>query len=203
MQGRELRYAVLIGLLLVGAGLFATISEPAPAGPNRWPTSQDVFAVDQWTSGASSIEEANGSTYVTRPFHRADGADANLTIITNRSAKVFGAGPDVAFQGAGYEIVAAPRDLTGTQVDGFLATRGSDQWLVLYAYGERRGLLGSGWLGWGTAVLDGVLGHENDYYRIFLVSPFGSGEADGKQIVALAQTLFPRIAAWYAAPASA
>jgi hypothetical protein len=70
----------------------------------------------------------------------------------------------------------------------------------MYAYGERRGLLGNGPLAWSLAMLDGVLGRPNDYYKVFLSAGAGglnSGLAG--EVSSLAGTLFPRIASFYAA----
>jgi hypothetical protein len=68
----------------------------------------------------------------------------------------------------------------------------------MYAYGERRGLLGNGVRAWTSALLDGIVGRPNDYYKMTLVARAEDIEA-GHELAGLASALFPRIADWYAA----
>jgi hypothetical protein len=183
----------------VGGALYAAIPEPVASQP-RWPESASDFAVEQWTVGSENVEQTNGSTYVTRALQGPRGASASLVIVTSRSAKLFGPGADVPFQGNGYDIGPTAPDLltTDSGVNGFTASQGNERWLVLYAFGERRGLLGNGILGWSAAVFDGVLGKENDYYKIYLLTPLGGQDSSVAQESAqLARTLFKRIACWY------
>jgi hypothetical protein len=84
-------------------------------------------------------------------------------------------------------------------VHGLLARRADAQWLVYYAYGERRGLIGNGPFSWGLALFDGVLGRPNDYYRLFVMSRVpGLDAASTQPLIDLSGKLLPRIAAWYA-----
>ena len=52
-------------------------------------------------------------------------------------------------------------------------------------------------------VLDGVLGRPNDYYKLYLITALAGNpdldDAVTRQSRELADTLFPRVAAWYAA----
>ena len=69
----------------------------------------------------------------------------------------------------------------------------------MYAYGERRGLLGNGPWPWTLAVFDGLAGHPNDYYKLYLVARADDTDpVFGRQVAQLARTLFPRVAEFYA-----
>jgi hypothetical protein len=71
---------------------------------------------------------------------------------------------------------------------------------VIYAYGERRGLLGNGPVPWTLALVDGIVDTPNDYYKLYLVARTDQVDKTASQDVAiLARTLFQRVAAWYAA----
>src|SRR5205085_4699598 len=68
-----------------------------------------------------------------------------------------------------------------------------------YSYGERRGRLGNGPVGWGAALLDGALRRPNDYYLVRLLvyrDPREPHVVDEAGL--LADTLFARVAAGYA-----
>ena len=71
--------------------------------------------------------------------------------------------------------------------------------MLLYTFGERRGLLGNGWLGWAMYGLDTLVGRSNDYYLLRIIAPLTGRDAarDAQQAVQLADTVFPRVAAWY------
>ena len=56
-----------------------------------------------------------------------------------------------------------------------VARHGTEQWLVMYAYGERRGLLGNGPRAWTWAIMDGLLGRPNDYYKLYLMTRSDQG----------------------------
>ncbi len=107
------------------------------------------------------------------------------------------------FLGSGYTVAPPPADvaaLEGGGVNALVAQQGTEQWLVMYAYGERRGLLGNGPLPWTLAILDSLVGRSNDYYKLYLVARTDRGHAGEETDVAqLARTLFPRLGAWYAA----
>jgi hypothetical protein len=191
MQGFGFRSVVLIAVLLIGASLVAVTGGPRPAGNPRWPTADALFAVGGWTAGPESVSYANGATFVSRTFVRPDAAPSTLTMVTNTSPKLFVSGVEVPFLGTGYDV--SPVD--GRQA--LIASRGSERWLVEYGYGERRGLVGSGFMGWGLALFDGVFGRSNDYYKLYLTTALSDNDS-AQQSVELADTLFPRIANWYA-----
>src|ERR1051326_521012 len=139
MQTGSFRHSVVIALLLVGGAAFAVMNEPRHDSP-RWPTSDTLFAVDRWTATPEHVEQVNGATFVTRQLSGPNGTDATLTIVTNQSVKLFEAGAEVPFQGDGYDLQSVPTELLPLQagVHGLLARRADVQWLVYYAYGERR-----------------------------------------------------------------
>ncbi len=201
MQGHWFRYGVVIGLLLLGGAAYVGIGD-SHTPEARWPTSDTSFAVDRWTSGTEKVEVANGATFITRPFRGPNATTAELTIITRPNAKLFGTGAELPFVGSGYEVSPAPASLVPPAPgrEGLIAQRASERWLIVYAYGERRGLLGNGMLGWTTAIVDGVLGRPNDYYKLYLMTRLvGVDELAGRESAQLADTLFPRIADWYRA----
>jgi hypothetical protein len=191
MQGFGFRSVVLIAVLLVAATLVMATGGPRATANPRWPTSDALFTVDGWMSGAEHVDYANGATFVSRTFVRSDAAPSTLTVVTNTSPKLFVAGAEVPFLGTGYDV--SPVD--GRQA--LIASRGSERWLVVYAYGERRGLVGGGFMGWGLALFDGVFGRPNDYYKLYLTTALGENDS-AQQSVELADALFPRIANWYA-----
>jgi len=200
MQGHWVRYGVVIGLLLLGTVVYAGLGDAA-AGAARWPNVDAWFAVDHWTSGAERVEYANGATFITRSFRGPNAATAELTIVTKPNAKLFGSGAELPFLGNGYEVGPAPASLVPPAPgrEGLIARRGAERWLVVYAYGERRGLLGNGAMGWTMAIVDGLLGRPNDYYKLYLMTrTLDVDELSARESAKLAETLFPRIADWYA-----
>ncbi|MDQ6671981.1 MAG: exosortase-associated EpsI family protein [Chloroflexota bacterium] len=201
MQIRKFRFAILICILLGGIALQFPLADGRRSEGVRWPGFDELFMVDGWTMSSEKVERMNGSTYASRSFRAPQGTSTTLTIIADQNAKVFGAGAEVPFLGNGYEVSPAPADIVppGPNRQGLLAQRGDERWLVLYAYGERRGLLGNGLVGWSSAVMDGLLGHGNDYYKLFVMTPLAQQDSSAtSSTVALADALFPRIAAWYA-----
>jgi hypothetical protein len=109
----------------------------------------------------------------------------------------------VPFLGSGYTVQPAPPGLVppGPGRSALIARRGEETWLVLSTFGERRGRLGNGVLGWGLVALDSTLGIPNDYYRASVMAPVsGLAAEDVVPVVALADILFERLAGWYAGP---
>src|SRR5207253_7914266 len=128
-----------------------------------WPESQALYTTNVWSAGPQSVEHnmSSGSRtdLVTRTFRNQAGATATLTIVTNQAPKVYGAGAEVPFLGNGYTVEPASPDLlsvAGSGVNALVARRGPERWLVIYAYGERRGLLGNGPIPWTLAIMDGI-----------------------------------------------
>jgi hypothetical protein len=207
MQTPNFRYVVLIGVLLAGVGLYIAFGEPLGAGTARWPVADDLYAVQPWSVGREAVEENTNhaglvTRLVTRTYQHAEGGTATLTILSNQAPKLYGSGAEVPFLGSGYTVEPASGDLEPGKGDGvgaIVAQQGKQQWLVMYAYGERRGLLGNGLIPWSLAVFDGVLGRPNDYYKLYLTARTDQIDPRvGHDVAALAHTLFPRIAAWYA-----
>jgi hypothetical protein len=77
--------------------------------------------------------------------------------------------------------------------------RGEEGWLQLYAYGERRGLIGNGATGWAMAVFDTVIGQPRDYYLLRILVPTANNTPEAiRRASEVADVLFPRVADWYA-----
>ena len=147
---------------------------------------------------------ASNTDVVTRMFQDRTGHSATFSIIASQVPHLYGAGAEVPFLGTGYLVsgraTEALTPLTSDGVGSFVAERGTERWLVMYAYGERRGLLGNGVRGWSMAAIDGLLGQQNDYYKLYLAARWD--DQDRNTAVALgevAQELFTRVADWYAA----
>jgi hypothetical protein len=198
MQAASPRYLVLTIVLLAAAGLYAVVGDPVGMRTPRWPDGDAVYGVDSWTAGPMTVDTSGDETHLmSRAFRSEGGTTATLTLVANRTPKLYAAGPEVPFLGSGYTVEPAPSDVLqprGDGVGGLVAQRGSERWLLFYAYGERRGLLGNGPGSWGLSFVDSFLGQPNDYYKLYLIAP--ADQADG--VADLAHDLFPRIAAWYA-----
>jgi len=200
MQAGTVRYIFLASLLLAAAGGYMFQAAPRGVGDARWPEDDGFYALDHWSVGPQRVELVNGAQFVTRVFQHSGEAPATLTIVTSREPKVYGAGAEVPFLGNGYSVQPAPAEVfAGVHgVGGLIARGSSDQWLVMYAYGERRGLLGNGPLAWTLAAVDGVLGWPNDYYRLYLIRRIDVlDQASARGMVELADTMFSRVARWY------
>lgn len=199
MQSINFRFVVLIVLALAGAGLYSALGEARGTGTIRWPLADAVYAVDGWTVGPEHQED---SGFITRAYSSPDGRVVTLSLFSNQAPKLYGAGAEVPFLGSGYTVQAAPAGLTSSLASGvhmLVARQGADEYLVAYAYGERRGLLGNGPLAWSLAISDGLLGRENDYYKLYLSARADASDANaGSEVSQLAGSLFPRIAAFYA-----
>jgi hypothetical protein len=208
MQAANFRYIILITALAAGAVIYAVFGEPnGNTGTPRLPAAEALYAADQWSTGPLAVEhntDAGRKTdLATRTFRNRAGATATLTIVTSQAPKLYGAGAEVPFLGSGYTVLPAPGEVVSVDDQpgsALVAQRGAEQWLVMYAYGERRGLLGNGPLPWTLAMLDGIAGQPNDYYKLYLAARTDQLDPGALHDVAgLARVLFPRIAAWYAA----
>jgi hypothetical protein len=208
MQTAHVRYVILIAALLAGAGMYAVFGEPqANVGTPRWPDAEAPYQAEQWSTGPEVVQHNSDAGHltdlVTRTFRGPGGMTATLTIVSSQTPKLYGSGAEVPFLGNGYTVSTAPSDIATSESHGIstlVAQRGTEQWLVAYAFGERRGLLGNGLLPWTFAVMDGITGQPNDYYKLYLTARTDRvGLPAGRAVVQLAGTLFPRIAAWYAA----
>jgi hypothetical protein len=78
--------------------------------------------------------------------------------------------------------------------------RGDDQgaWLLLHVFGEQRGTVGNGPLGWGLAAMDSLAGRRNNYYLLSVLIPIHAGELATERGIVLTDFLFSRLTAWYA-----
>lgn len=201
------RYTLLLALLLtVAAGLSWSIvtARGATQQTARWPTDSTFFSVPGWAVSSPMLEKANGNSYVTRQYRALDGGtSATFTLTTSQNVKtVYRAGADVPFLGNGFEKVALPADAAAAAAGhnvSFLRRGADEGWLQVYAYGQGSGLTGNGVTGWGLAILDTVLGRNNDYYLLRVAVPTTEPTADlVGRASQLADELFPRVAAWYA-----
>jgi hypothetical protein len=185
------------------AGATAASAAAGSTPTARWPSDDATYAVPGWTVGDADVERLNGNVYLTRTYARDDGTTARFTLTTAPSGKtIYRAGADVPYLGTGYTVEPAPAAVTAALApgEGALVARGGGRaWLQIHAYGERRGLLGNGPAAWGWLAFDLLLGHQNAYYLARLVTAYAPGEPTPSAAVALAEALFPRIQAWYAA----
>lgn len=205
MQSTCVRALVLAAVLLLGAGLYAAVGRRENARP-RWPESDTVYLAQGWVASAESVSNGTDTTaLITREFRSPSGARATLTEVVSRAPKVYGPGPEVPFLGTGYAVEGVPATagsaIGASDVGTLVANRGDERWLVMYAYGEDRGLLGNGPVAWALALADGILGRPDDYYKLYLAARTdGLGPEVDDEVAALARELFPRVAAWYASP---
>lgn len=194
------RRALVLSVLFVAAAiLLAGVRAPRVEAAPRFPTDDAAYAVDGWKVSAESVEGRTGVLYVTRGFQHTDGTPARLTITTSPQAKLaYKAAADVPFLGNGYSVESAPADSVAPRANrsAQIARRGTETWLQIATFGERRGALGNGALGWGLAVFDTLLGRPNDYYLARILVVFQPGST--ARAVELADALFPRLAEFYA-----
>jgi hypothetical protein len=201
MQAAGLRHVLLVTVLLAGAGLYAVIDRAPGMGTPRWPADNLAYSVDAWTTGPQAVELIDTAESVTRTFRNSAGTSATFTLLTNQAPKLYAAGAEVPFLGSGYTVGPAPSAVESASdgVQSLVARRGTEQWLVMYAYGERRGLLGNGPTAWMLAFTDGLGGRANDYYKLFMTARDDSHDVRlARDIAQLARTVFPRVAGWYA-----
>ena len=202
MQSTRHRCLILVLVLAIGALLQASIEGPRKADAARWPTEDAVYGVEDWAMGPLAVESAHGVHHVVRTYRRADGASATLAISTSPEAKrIYRAGAEVPFLANGYAVEPAPPDVVPPSPSrgALLVRREGELGLLLHTAGERRGLMGSGTLGWGMVVLDAVAGQPNDYYLARVMTPLDRLDSPTVgEAVRMAETLFARVADWYA-----
>jgi hypothetical protein len=194
---RALWLALVFGIAAV---LLVVIDRQPDSNAARWPTQPDMFAVDGWAAGPETVEALNGNHYISRSY-RSQSARASLSITTAPEAKsVYRAGAAVPWLGNGYTAEQASTSLVppSNARQALIVRREGELGLLVFAYGERRGLVGSGLPGWALVIVDAVLGRQNDYYLLRLYAPLSQLDASATQPVAeLADTLFPRLAGFY------
>jgi hypothetical protein len=187
--------------LLAGWGLLG-VTQRAQAAEARWPSENALYAVPGWAVGPASVDFVAPATHVvTRRYARSGGPSTLVVLKTASEAKhIYRTGAEVGFLGGGYTVEPAPASLVpaATGRSALIARRENERWLVVYGYGERRGLLGNGAPAWGLALLDGTLGHPNDYYLLSVMVRLDEDEAKAAAATDLANVLFPRVAGWYA-----
>jgi len=200
-------YLILLATLATAYVLSSTTLAPRTIAPGRWPMDDSVFDVPGWSVGTPTVELGDGidntAALVQRTyFDQSSDLQAGLVLWTNPQPEgkmLFRKGPDRDFLSAGYVIGSAPSELTPPPGGGALiAARGRAEWLLVYTYGERRGLLGDGPLAWFLAELDGLMDRPNDYFLARVQVPFDAAAAPPVAAASqLARVLFPRLAAWY------
>lgn len=203
-SGAQRRYVALMLVLLSGVAVLNLILtiQPEPTTP-RWPTSDDVYRVAGWTMAAPQAQSAWGITHITRTYSGAHAEVVSLIISTSPDGKsLYKAGADLAFLGQGFTAsdvssqLVPPAPSRGAK----FVRRDNETTLLLFAFGERRGLLGNGALAWTLYGFDALLGRPNDYFLLRIVAPLRDPDSSSELRAAteLADTLFPRISAWYA-----
>lgn len=194
------RYTILTGIMLISILVLTLTGQPSEPQPAHWPEDDQFYRLDGWSVGPEQLEEANGTAYVTRSYERAGEPVALLVLSTSPEAKrIYRAGAEVPFLGSGFSVDQARRLSEMPEYHSILLTQAGVSTLMLYRYGERRGLLGNGVAGWAMALEDALLAHPNDYYLVRIIMPLPWPDAPAAEDARfLAETLFPRIAAWYA-----
>lgn len=197
---------IAFGVVLVGIGLSVAAVQRAPREP-RWPASDELFVLPGWSVSPAEVQLGDGDRSTGALFRRvysnAVGQRAVLDVWSNpepQAKMLFRKGPDRDYLGAGYlsEPIGADRVPAIAGGGALIARRGSEAWLLLYTYGEKRGLLGNGPRAWLFAEWDAMLDQPNDYFMARLGMPF-AGEVlpPTEAVVGAAQTLFGRLANWY------
>jgi hypothetical protein len=193
------RALALAAIFAVAAVLMVAVNAPHTELAPRVPADSGMFAVDGWQVGEGGVDGRTSVTYLSRDFVRAsDGARASLVITSSPQSKlVYRAGADVPLLGNGYSV--EPLD-SAPDRSVLVARRGNEAWLQIAAFGERRGTFGNGAVAWSLAVVDAVLGRNNDYYLARVLVPYSDSSVESGAAAAtqLADALFPRIAAYYA-----
>jgi hypothetical protein len=202
------RGLILLVIVALGAILAATIVRPRPERAARWPADDSLYELDGWVARAPEVTlgqtDEETRALVQRVLVGADGTQAALDLWTNpqpQAKMLFRKGPDRDFLGAGYTSEPLPSALLPIAGGGaIVARRGSEAWLLVYTYGERRGLLGNEPLAWGLAEWDALMDQPNDYFLARIALPFDAASSPPPIATAtsLSQILFPRLAAWYA-----
>jgi lambda repressor-like predicted transcriptional regulator len=202
------QYLSLLVVLLAGLVLVRVSGGDRTLAPAHWPAADAIYQVDGWSMEPMSVENgysAEQSAALLQRTYRRDGLlPATLIMWTQpqpQAKTLLRKGPDRDFLGEGYLSETPPASVVPPQPGrgALIARRGQQAWLVLYAYGERRGLLDMGPLAWGLAELDAVLDRPNDYFLARILVPFNP-ELEPPPVSAaasLADSVFPRLAAWY------
>ena len=214
MSGSAARRLVLIALLAAGAWLMAgaRTARPGGAAVPQWPRDDAVYAVDGWTAGPESLQEAWGVAHVTRELRSAGGTAVTVLLSTNASGKGIIGNAETAFRGTGYAVTPAPPGLlpagppgrrAAAPVTAVLARGPESNWFIAYAYGARGGPVPDAARGWALVLRDAALGRPNDYFLLRVMTRGDTPSAPPaapatRETAALAEALAIRLAAWYA-----
>ncbi|GAC1315206.1 MAG: hypothetical protein NVSMB2_06210 [Chloroflexota bacterium] len=165
--------------------------------------------LDNWRTGPIDLQTGDGQKYtgalLRRVYVDRSGHQLTLDIWSNpqpQAKMLFRKGPDRDFLGAGYLTETIGQDMAPARPEGgtLIARRGSDAWLLVYGYGEKRGLLGNGVRAWMFAEWDALLDSPNDYFLARVMAPFHGDQETIDRVTSAADQLFPRLASWYARP---
>lgn len=197
---------ILLVCVIVGSLLSIAATNRSSRQP-RWPADEGVFVLDNWRAGPIDVQTGDGDRYTGALLRRiyVDGAGHQLTldIWANpqpQAKMLFRKGPDRDFLGAGYITETVGSDIAPARQGGgtLIARRGADAWLLVYGYGEKRGLLGNGPRAWIFAEWDALLDAPNDYFLARVITPYRGDQDSIDRAIFAANTLFPRLATWYA-----
>lgn len=177
----------------------------AQTGPTHWPIGEEIFAVQGWQLGPAVMPSETGGAEtqrLSRSYQRPDGARASLSLLASpEPAPVYKSSPIPLSLQNGFRVEPAPLDLVPPSPGRAAAVlRGvNSEWVLLYTYGDRSGLVGNGARAWGLAALDMVRLRPNEHFMATVVTPLGQSDpAAMEQTLQLADVLFQRLAAWYA-----
>jgi len=187
------RSAVLLVLFAGVAWLLASMSAPIESAPPTWPADgSSLYQIEGWTVSPAQLDTSRpGLAMVSHTYLDANGTRATFVVSSSPRAKaVYRAGAAVPFLGNGYTVEPAPGEH-----EAIVARRGNEAWLQVSTYGERRGQFGSGAIAWGLSLFDALLVRPNDYYLARVVAP---ADSSAPAVAALADTLFERLATFYA-----
>lgn len=202
------RHLILLAVLLAGYGMSLLVGSDRSPAAAHWPTSESVVVVEGWVVEPAAVHawgKPEPGAIVERRYQHPAGTTAWLTLWTvpqPHAKTLLRKGPDRDLLGAGFSSETVPTGvLPLAEGQGALvARRGAERWLALYAYGEQRGLLGNSPQAWGLATVDALLDRPNDYFIARILVRWDDTETHVPvRARELADVLFPRLAAWYAA----
>ncbi len=201
------RYLTLLSLLLLGVCISLGMGHRGSVATARYPTDDAVYQVKGWALEPLDILAWAGpepGAILQRTYRNPSGLIARLAVWTvpqPQGKTLFRKGADRDVLGDGYTSEGVPQGLVppGAGRDALIVRRGAERWLLLYSYGERRGLLGSGQKAWGLAEMDALFDRPNDYFLARVAVPIDQDPGARAVIAArLADVLFPQLATWYA-----
>ena len=203
------RSLILLAVLVVGLGLAGWLASPPRQTQGRWPTDDALFNVSGWAvdSGQVGLGQDPDSTAVLlqKTYRNLTTAQpAYLAMWSNpqpEARALFRKGPDRDFLGAGFTTQPAPESLVPVVPGGgaLIASKGDEQWLLIYMFGERRGAVGNGRKAWFYGEMDALLDQPNNYFLARVSIPFKYIDAPlAASANDLASTVFARLTAFYA-----